>query len=506
MSAVSQINPKMSVLDYDRFHRAARDGHLDLLQEGNRKELNQQDEDGMTPAMWAAYYGHLDALRLIVGRGGDPDKCDYYGNTALHCSSGNGHTDCVSFLVNFGVNMWALDNDFHTAKDVAVLNRHDDVLRLLDQAQAKHSCVNKKLVQRLKEKSVADAEKRIKSYRKMQEKAAKKAEKEEKLLERQRKRMMSENEVNLITSRLAALRRDSRFLYASSPRFSDIVHGDHKRDHGAVSKKVHQKKKATVAFKLDHEPIVIEEDPGSCHEGSSEGGKLIPVIRRDSEVMYASKTDSDAGESQPDPSRSDDRLDNSSDDAGSDFLQTADSGIGDEIVVPDQHLSIFERPGFGTMAFRTSVVNLPSMSLRNNGSVSDSIGSASSLVRRHISWEDEEDFLREDEEAENGDGDSGDSRGTHDDDAQCDDEEEVSDDDDDEGGEPIVMFLTALGFSEYAPLFQEEKIDLEALTLLTEDDLKALGIPLGPRRKLEKALQQRMKALEDPGAVEDSRL
>ncbi|GBO11910.1 Usher syndrome type-1G protein [Araneus ventricosus] len=59
----------MSFMDADRFHRAARDGHLDLLQEANRKELNSRDEDGMTPAMWAAYYGHLDALRLIVGRG-----------------------------------------------------------------------------------------------------------------------------------------------------------------------------------------------------------------------------------------------------------------------------------------------------------------------------------------------------------------------------------------------------------------------------------------------------
>ncbi|XP_035216318.1 uncharacterized protein LOC118189764, partial [Stegodyphus dumicola] len=62
----------MSFLDPDRFHRAARDGCLDLLQEANRKELNSKDDDGMTPAMWAAYYGHLDALRLIVGRGKGP--------------------------------------------------------------------------------------------------------------------------------------------------------------------------------------------------------------------------------------------------------------------------------------------------------------------------------------------------------------------------------------------------------------------------------------------------
>ncbi|GIY56849.1 usher syndrome type-1G protein [Caerostris darwini] len=62
----------MSVLDKDRFHRAARDGFLDLLRDATRKDCNSADEDGMTPTLWAAYYGNLDALRLIVGRGGEP--------------------------------------------------------------------------------------------------------------------------------------------------------------------------------------------------------------------------------------------------------------------------------------------------------------------------------------------------------------------------------------------------------------------------------------------------
>ncbi|KAH6943424.1 hypothetical protein HPB50_021656 [Hyalomma asiaticum] len=56
-------------MDRDRFHRAARDGYLDLLREATRKDCNAPDEDGMTPTIWSAYYGHLDALRLLVGRG-----------------------------------------------------------------------------------------------------------------------------------------------------------------------------------------------------------------------------------------------------------------------------------------------------------------------------------------------------------------------------------------------------------------------------------------------------
>ena len=51
----------------------------------------------------------MDALRLLVGRGGDPERCDNFGNTALHLASARGHMNCVTFLVNFGVNMHSLD-------------------------------------------------------------------------------------------------------------------------------------------------------------------------------------------------------------------------------------------------------------------------------------------------------------------------------------------------------------------------------------------------------------
>jgi len=58
-----------TLIEKDRFHRAARDGFIDLLREATRKDSNQADEDGMTPTLWAAYYGNLEALRTLVGRG-----------------------------------------------------------------------------------------------------------------------------------------------------------------------------------------------------------------------------------------------------------------------------------------------------------------------------------------------------------------------------------------------------------------------------------------------------
>ena len=53
----------------ERFINAAKDGYLDVLQQATKRDLNTPDEDGMTAVMWAAHNGHLDALRLIVGRG-----------------------------------------------------------------------------------------------------------------------------------------------------------------------------------------------------------------------------------------------------------------------------------------------------------------------------------------------------------------------------------------------------------------------------------------------------
>ena len=49
--------------------RAARDGYLDALKEATKKDCNSKDEDGMTPTLYAAFEGKLDALRLLVGRG-----------------------------------------------------------------------------------------------------------------------------------------------------------------------------------------------------------------------------------------------------------------------------------------------------------------------------------------------------------------------------------------------------------------------------------------------------
>ena len=43
----------------------------------------------------------------------------------------------VTFLVNFGVNLYALDIDMHTPQELAAINNADNVLRYLDAVIAK---------------------------------------------------------------------------------------------------------------------------------------------------------------------------------------------------------------------------------------------------------------------------------------------------------------------------------------------------------------------------------
>src|SRR6266478_5764859 len=50
-------------------------------------------------------------------------------------------------------------------------------------------------------------------------------------------------------------------------------------------------------------------------------------------------------------------------------------------------------------------------------------------------------------------------------------------------------WLRALGLGRYEPAFIENAIDSDVLPELTEDDLKKLGIPLGDRKRLIKAIR-----------------
>jgi len=58
-------------------------------------------------------------------------------------------------------------------------------------------------------------------------------------------------------------------------------------------------------------------------------------------------------------------------------------------------------------------------------------------------------------------------------------------------------WLRSLGLGQYEALFRENEIDAEVLPELTEADLEKIGVPLGHRKRLLKAIAN-LRAAEAP--------
>lgn len=63
---------------------------------------------------------------------------------------------------------------------------------------------------------------------------------------------------------------------------------------------------------------------------------------------------------------------------------------------------------------------------------------------------------------------------------------------DEEEFEDLAAVLQHLGLSEYNSTFDQEKIDIESFLMCTVEDLKEMGIPLGPRKKIAKFVKERV--------------
>ena len=66
--------------------------------------------------------------------------------------------------------------------------------------------------------------------------------------------------------------------------------------------------------------------------------------------------------------------------------------------------------------------------------------------------------------------------------------------------EPVSKWLSSADLGTFIALFEEHQIDLEAARDLTEDDLRELGIAMGPRKKLLRAIAD----LQAAGADEEA--
>ncbi|XP_017577356.2 Usher syndrome type-1G protein homolog [Pygocentrus nattereri] len=484
----------------DKYHRAARDGRLDLLREATRRELNSPDEDGMTPTLWAANHGHLDAVRLVLGRGGDPDKCDIWGNTPLHLAAANGHLNCLSFMVSFGANIWCLDNDYHTPLDMAAMKGHMDCVRYLDSIAAKQITLSPKVVSKLKDRAFHNAERRIKECARLQHKHH----------QRMEKRFLREAAASEMSDTISLSSYGST-LSRKIPQFSTInssityTQGLHSTAKGRtkIQKRLEKKKQSDGTFKISEDGrksvrslsgLQLGNDVMFLKQGTyTSPGQRIPNRLHVRNMFFHSPLadyDSDA-----------DTVSRVLSDPG--LYEAAYSEISED----SGRDSLFSRPGLGTLVFRRNygsegllglsrddsysvagsepVGRVPNVHLRGRLPLrspsldQESIVSIASLQDRNLQelpWEEGDLGVEEDDE-----------------------ELQPS-------SAPLEVFLASQGLSEFLSIFLSEQMDLEALLMCSEPDLTSIHIPLGPRKKLLDACSCRNHTLQRTRAICDTDL
>ncbi|XP_051570391.1 ankyrin repeat and SAM domain-containing protein 4B [Myxocyprinus asiaticus] len=420
-----------------RYHKAAIDGYLDLLKEATRKDLNTPDEDGMTPTLWAAYHGHIEALQLICSRGGDPNKSDIWGNTPLHHAAANGHMQILSFLVNFGANLFALDNDFHTPMDVAASRDHMNCVRFLDSSASQQTSQNAKKVARLKEQATKDAERRVKQCEQVKKRHQSRMDK--------MYRGGSVSEASLASSSMGTINS------VTGEQFSKLIAADTNGSikstiKGTFQRKFGKKDKGTMSRQGDSNVIFVKQDSGS--QGKPE---FVDVFNEQDE--------------------------NEEDEDGERGFDNDEEGA-------NQMKSIFERPGLGKMVFRKNFSM--EMGIEPEDLPSGDTEDLGFLIRQEVFETVNvglEGFEEDSELPWN--------------------EQEIGLDEEDETS-PLDSFLASISLLDFAPVFTREQLDLEALMLCSDDDLKSIRIHLGPRKKILDAAARRKAVLEQSGVMKDS--
>ncbi|KAL3876820.1 hypothetical protein ACJMK2_034613 [Sinanodonta woodiana] len=404
-----------------------------------------------------------------------------------------------------------MDNELHTALELAVIHNREDIARFLDNAQAMQQSKNPKVVQSLKEKALKDADRNAKNYEKLQDKVAKEAEKERRRFEKQGQGTIRQNgDVDSVTKmstfkkltlRLKNGTTKSKTSLGTNHHFSHLAQGTKK---GGAARKILQKMSSNDSHSV-MEFKVSETDPSGKRTLKSVNGLGIP---KNGQVLYMTNREAENTGSRPAlanvfPESSISRKGRWK--SESDLLDSGiDSfGSGAQMEDDDEKAGIFCRPEFGKISFlnkfsstgaflvpiEVDVEDADSGTLngdneidntvkRRHSTKSDSIGSTGSLQERmkDLPW-------------------------------KAEDVENLDDDDEEETIlTPTLLFLECCGLSHYTHLFAQAEVDMEALLLLNDKDLTEMGLPLGPRRKLTEAINRRKEVLAQKFAMADTML
>lgn len=81
-----------------------------LLEANSQSCPDARTRDGMRAVHYAAFYGHLECVKLMIEKGGvDVNQVGAKRMTALHMAVSRGHYDLVEYLLSKGSKIIAKD-------------------------------------------------------------------------------------------------------------------------------------------------------------------------------------------------------------------------------------------------------------------------------------------------------------------------------------------------------------------------------------------------------------